>query len=90
MFSAIGQIIEQEVRLAVPAQHLTPRANLYELGLTSFDAVRLLVAIERGFGVELPREALKRETAATIEDIARTVRAARSVDVDGVEMRQAA
>ncbi len=90
MFSVIRQIIEQEVRLAVPAKHLTPRANLYELGLTSFDAIRLLVAVERGFGVELPRDALKRATAATIEEIARTVRAVRSVDVDSVEMRQAA
>lgn len=90
MFGAIRQIIESEVRLAVPAAHLTPRANLYDLGLTSFDAIRLLVALERAFGVELPRDALRRETMATMEAIARTLEALRPVDAGEVELKLAA
>jgi acyl carrier protein len=74
MFATIQTIIDQETRLAVPAAHLTPRANLYALGLTSFDAIRLLVAIERAFKVELPREMLKRETVASIETIVQAIR----------------
>lgn len=77
MFATIQRLIQQEVSLALPAARLTPRANLYGLGLTSFDAIRLLVAVERAFGVELPRQTLKRETMATIEAIATAVRAAR-------------
>jgi acyl carrier protein len=90
MFGAIRRIIESEVRLAVPAAHLTPRANLYDLGLTSFDAIRLLVAVERAFGVELPRELLKRETMATIEAIASKVRGARPIRVEAAELQAAA
>jgi acyl carrier protein len=89
MFATIQRIIEQEARLAIPAAHLTPRADLYALGLTSFDAVRLVVAIERAFKVEFPREALKRETVASIEAIARTLEAMRSAP-EARELRAAA
>jgi acyl carrier protein len=73
MFAIIQTLIDQETRLAIPAAHLTPRADLYALGLSAFDAIRLLVAVERAFGVELPRDMLKRETAASIESIGRAL-----------------
>lgn len=73
--TTIQTIIDQEATLAVPAAQLTPRADLYALGLTAFDAIRLLVAIERAFKVELPRDMLKRETAATIESLVAAIRA---------------
>ncbi|HEY8162320.1 MAG TPA: acyl carrier protein [Methylocystis sp.] len=76
MFGTIQRVIDQEAKLAIPAANLTPRADLYALGLTSFDAIRLLVAIERAFKVEFPREALKRETVASIESIATALEAA--------------
>lgn len=73
MFATIQRLIDQETRLAIPAANLTPRANLYDLGLTSFDAIRLLVAIEREFKVEFPRETLKRDSMGSIETIARAL-----------------
>ncbi len=73
MFATIQRLIEQETRLAAPAGRLTPEADLYQLGLTSFDAVRLLVAVEREFRVEFPREALNRKAMASIEAIAVSV-----------------
>jgi acyl carrier protein len=73
MFATIQRLIDQEASLAVPAVRLTPGANLYELGLSSFEAVRLLVAIEREFKVEFPREALDRKSMASIEAIAMSV-----------------
>jgi acyl carrier protein len=76
VFATIQRVIDQEAKLAIPAANLTPRADLYALGLTSFDAIRLLVAIERAFKVEFPREALKRETVASIESIAMALEAA--------------
>ncbi|PPD45803.1 MAG: acyl carrier protein [Methylocystis sp.] len=73
MFATIQRLIDQETRLAVPATQITPYANLYELGLTSFEAVRLLVAIEREFKVEFPSDALNRQSMTSIEAIALSV-----------------
>lgn len=88
MFSAIQTIIDRETSLAIPAANLTPRANLYDLGLTSFDAIRLLVAIEREFKVELPRENLKRDTMSSIASIAQAISAMRPSPAE--ELRMAA
>ncbi|QGM96137.1 acyl carrier protein [Methylocystis parvus] len=90
MFATIQTIIDQEAKLAVPAAHLTLRADLYALGLTSFDAIRLIVAIERAFKVELAREMLKRETVASIESIARAIQAAQPAPIVAEDMRIAA
>jgi acyl carrier protein len=76
MFETIQRLIDQEVQISVPAAHLTPRANLYELGMTPYTAIRLLLAIEREFRVEFARDSLTRETMATMENIVRGVRVA--------------
>jgi acyl carrier protein len=73
MFATIQRLIEQETRVAIPAGALSPESNLYELGMTSFDAVRLLVALEREYKVEFPREALNRKTLSSVEAIATSV-----------------
>ena len=90
MFAKIQRVIEQETNLRVPATRLTPRANLYDLGLTSFDAVRLLVAIERAFKVEFPRKMLKRQSAVSIEAIVMALCAVQPSLVTFEEMRAAA
>ncbi|MGJ0506096.1 MAG: phosphopantetheine-binding protein [Methylocystis sp.] len=90
MFTALRKLIERETGLAVPAAHLTPRANLYELGLTSFDAIRLLLAVERAFGVEFPRESLKRESMATMEAIALAVGKRRAAPREASGLQRAA
>lgn len=87
MIAILQEMIEQETSLAIPAAHLTPRADLYALGLTSFDAIRLLVAVERAFKIELPRDMLKRETAASIASIAASIASVRG---EAEEMRLAA
>lgn len=74
MFETIQRLIDQEARLRIPAGDLTPRANLYELGLTAFTAIRLLLAIERAFDIEFPRRLLNKETMASMESICRSVR----------------
>ena len=61
------------------AANLTPRANLYNLGLTSFDAIRVLVAVERAFKIEFQREMLNREFPASIETIAKAVQAIQQI-----------
>jgi acyl carrier protein len=86
MFATIQRLIDQETKLAIPAANLTPRASLYNLGLTSFDAIRLLVAVERAFKIEFQREMLNRESAASIETIAKAV----MQQTPAVEARKAA
>ncbi len=86
MMTAIRSLIDRELTLAVPAAEIAPRADLYALGLTSFGAVRLLLAIEHEFNVELPREMLKRETARSIEAIVQALQALRPPE----EWREAA
>jgi acyl carrier protein len=76
MFETIQSLIDQEGQICVPARHLTPRANLYELGMTPYTAIRLLLAIERDFRIEFPRDSLNRQTMATMENIVRVIRAA--------------
>ena len=81
MFETIKRLIAREAKLVVPASDLTPRADLYELGLTPYTAVRLLLAVEREFGVELPRKSLNRAAMASIESIAFCVRDAKFAPV---------
>jgi acyl carrier protein len=88
MFATIQRLIDQEAKLVIPAANLTPRANLYDLGLTSFDAIRVLVAVERAFKIEFPREMLNRESASSIESIAKAAQAMRRSPP--VEARKAA
>jgi acyl carrier protein len=88
MFAIIQRLIDQEAQLVIPAANLTPRANLYDLGLTSFDAIRLLVAVERAFKIEFQREMLNRKSVASIEAIAMVVQAMQKAS--SVEERKAA
>lgn len=88
MFATIQRLIDQEAKLVIPAANLTPRANLYDLGLTSFDAIRVLVAVERAFKIEFPREMLNRESVSSIEAIAKAAQAMRQSPA--VEARKAA
>ncbi len=73
MFAVIRRVIDQEARLTTAAADLTPGADLYALGLTPYSAVRVLLALERECGVELPRRLLKRESMQSIEAIARAL-----------------
>ena len=88
MMTAIRSLIDRELTLALPAAEITPRADLYALGLSSFEAVRLLLSVEREFNVELPREMLKRETARSIEAIVQALQALRPIPAE--EWREAA
>jgi len=90
MLTKIQCIIEREASLRIPAACLTLRANLYDLGLTSFDAIRLLVAVECAFKVEFPREMLTRRSAASIEAIVMALHAIQPSLVMSEEMRAAA
>jgi acyl carrier protein len=89
MMTVIRSLIDRELRLALPAAEIAPRADLYALGLTPYGAVCLLLAVEREFHVELPREMLRRETARSIEAIHAAIQSVRP-DLAVAEWREAA
>ncbi len=73
MFEQIRDAVAREARLKLGVTHIAPDANLFDLGLTPYSAVRLLLAIERAYGVEAPRERLTRAHTSTITAIAETI-----------------
>ncbi len=87
MLIEIQRIIEQETKLRIPESCLRGEASLYDLGLTAFDAICVLVALERSFGVEFPREMLTRQSAASVEAIIAILQA---MQLAPEEMRAAA
>jgi acyl carrier protein len=90
MIAAIQRLLDRETQLALSAADIRASADLYALGLTSFAAVRLLLAVEREFHVELPPEMLKRETARSIEAIAAALHAVLPAAVFAEGWREAA
>jgi len=90
MIAAIQRLIDREAGLALPACNLTPHADLFALGLTAFDAVRLLVAIEREFRIEFPRTMLNRRTARSIDAILEALRDAAPAPAAAERLRAAA
>lgn len=85
MFATIQRLIEQETSLGVRATQLTPSVDLYALGMTSFDAARLMVAIEREFKVAFPLSAMRRDTLSSIVSISLAVLSLWQADMDSRE-----
>ena len=89
MMTLIRSLIDRELRLALPAAEIAPSADLYALGLTPYGAVCLLLAVEREFHVEIPREMLRRETARSMEAIFEALQALQP-ELAAAEWRKAA
>jgi len=78
MIAVIQRLIDREANLPLPASRLTPSVDLFALGMTSYGAVLLLVAIEHEFEIEFPHGALRRETVRSIGAIVQALEAART------------
>ncbi len=69
--------MEQEIRavlagcaqLARPAAEVDGDADLFELGLTSFSSVSVMLTLEDRFEVEFPDHLLKRDTFRTVRNL---------------------
>lgn len=53
---------------------LQPDTDLWSAGITSMQVVRVMIAIEEEFEIELPEEALTRETFSSVQAITQAVR----------------
>lgn len=82
MDDEIDDVIHEELgrhgKLAVAVTTIGDDDDLYRLGLTSHGTVSVMLALEERLDVELPDEALRRETFSSI----RSIRAAFEVAVD--------
>lgn len=47
--------------------------DLFELGMQSLDCVRILVAVEDEFEIELPNERIERSMFATVANLSATI-----------------
>ncbi len=65
----IRTVLDQFGKLKVPAQSLSPNADLYDAGLTSFASVQLMLGLEDAFDVEFPEHMLNRKTFSSIAAI---------------------
>jgi acyl carrier protein len=65
----IRNLIDKHGKLMVPASTLAPDADLYEAGLTSFAAIRIMLALEELFDVEFPERMLRRQSFSSINSI---------------------
>ena len=74
MIDLVRQAIDEHARLPVPARNLSADADLYEIGLTSFAAVRIMLALEDALGVQFPEHMLRRRNFASIGAIVACLR----------------
>jgi acyl carrier protein len=78
---ATGRIMQERIRDVLAAHGRMPvdphtvdsEADLYELGLTSYASVNVLIALEDAFGIEFPDEALNKSTFASVSAIEHAV-----------------
>ena len=70
MIDTIRTLIAQNGRLPVSIDGIRNDQDLYAVGLTSFAAVQLMLAIEDSFDVEFPETMLNRRSFASVDAIA--------------------
>jgi acyl carrier protein len=69
----IRAIVLDHAGLGAAAERLADTDSLWDLGLDSLASVRVMLAVEAEFGVELPEEMLTRETFGSIHGITAAV-----------------
>jgi acyl carrier protein len=70
--SILEQVIEELARAcAIPAAAIEPNATLVEHGLDSARAMKLMLALEERFDIQIPDEAVPR--LRTVRDVAEFV-----------------
>jgi acyl carrier protein len=73
MNETIREILAKAGSLPMPATDLTPDADLYAAGLSSFASVQVMLGLEEAFDIEFPDNLLNRKSFASIAAIEATV-----------------
>jgi acyl carrier protein len=74
MNELVRQMIDQHARLPVAARDLSTNSDLYEIGLTSFAAVQVMLALEEALGIQFPEHMLRRGAFSSIGSIVACLR----------------
>ena len=69
VIETIRRLIDEKGNLATPARDLALGADLFRVGLTPFTAIQLMLALEKEFGVEFPKQMLNRRCMSSINAI---------------------
>jgi acyl carrier protein len=73
MHSKLRDILAQSADLDVPVASLSDDANLYDAGMSSLATVKVLMAIENAFEVEIPDEWLTRDLFTSVASLHRAI-----------------
>jgi acyl carrier protein len=73
MNSKLREILAQWANLDVSVESLADDANLYDAGLSSLATVKILMALENTFDIEIPDEWLTRDLFSSIATLGRAV-----------------
>ncbi|MEJ2768387.1 acyl carrier protein [Mycetohabitans sp. B46] len=74
MNSKLRAILAQWADLDVPIASLPDDASLYDAGMSSLAAVKILMAIENAFNVEIPDEWLTRELFTSVASLSQAIK----------------
>jgi acyl carrier protein len=74
MIELVRRMIDEHGRLPIPARDLSANSDLYEIGLTSFAAVQIMLALEETLGVQFQERMMRRQTFASIASIVSCLR----------------
>ena len=78
MEKEIAEIVGQHASFNLDATTLPADADLFDLGLSSYGAVQVMMALEEKYDVVFPDELMKKEHFSTIRKLTAAVRSARS------------
>ncbi len=73
MATQIRELLGSHKIIPVPVDNVADEADLYDLGMTSFASVQLMLALEEAFDIEFPERMLNRKTFQSIASIDRSV-----------------
>jgi acyl carrier protein len=74
LFERVREVIEKALGTRRDLASVSDDDNLYEAGLSSHEAVNLMVALEESFGIEIPDHLISRGSFESISAIARTLK----------------
>jgi len=73
MQDRIRDVLAAHGGMEVDPRDVDDQADLYELGLTSFASVNVMLALEDAFDIEFPDEVLKKGTFASVRNIEQVI-----------------
>jgi acyl carrier protein len=73
MQDRIRDVLAAHGGMEVDPRDVDDQADLYELGLTSFASVNVMLGLEDAFDIEFPDEVLKKGTFASVRNIEQVI-----------------